>query len=351
MIKRLKRILARLFWLVGALRLIQRLANRYAVKKTPVGILGIPCLKRRFGCAVQILVYHRVNDENDSFFPALRIADFRRQMAFIAENYYVYSLEDAAESIETDDVPESAMVVTFDDGYRDNFQNAFPVLREFSIPATIFLATNAVRPGMPLWHDDVFSAFRNTKAEWLKGLPENRSSFSLRNLSDKLDAQRHVLKLLWSLPEKEREKLVGQLLDSLRVERCDKQDLMLSWDEIRVMQTHKIRVGSHTVTHPILTTLSEARLRSELAESKRTIEEHLGCPISTFAYPVGRAQDFDQRTKAILKEHGYRSAVTTIFGVNDRSADIFALRRITPWEHDLPSFATKLAWYRFVESR
>lgn len=349
--KRLKKILIRLFWLTGAATLMQKLANRYLIRKCRAGSLVLPLLRTRASRTVQILVYHRVNDEGDPFFPATSIADFRRQMAFIAENYRVYSLEDATESIQTDEIPEDAIVITFDDGYRDNFQNAFPILREFSIPATVFLATDAVRPGKRLWHDDVFSAFRNTKALWLKGLPDKRSVFSLQTLADKLQAQRHILQLLWSLTVDERENRVEQLLDSLNVKRCDDQTLMLSWEEIQVMHAHGICFGSHTVTHPILSTLPEARLLLEIIESKRVIEEQLTNRISTFAYPVGRAQDFDARTKAILKEHGYRSAVTTIFGVNEPGDDLFALRRMTPWERDLPSFATKLAWYRFAASR
>jgi peptidoglycan/xylan/chitin deacetylase (PgdA/CDA1 family) len=290
-----------------------------------------------------------VNDEENAFFPAMRVADFRKQMELIAEEYHPYSLEDAVESLETGAIPDNAVVVTFDDGYRDNFQNAFPILRQLGIPAIIFLATDVIGSGKCLWHDVVFSAFRTTAMSWLKDFPQQGFTYSLKNDSDKLFVQRKVLDFLWSLSEDEREKRIDQLADSLKVQRCDDEALMLSWNEIRIMHEHGISFGSHTATHPILSTLPDVRLRSEIIESKRIIEEQLDSKVKAFAYPVGRPQDFDQRAKAVLKEHEYRCAVTTIFGVNNSLDDLFELKRGTPWEPDLPSFAMKLAWYKFAQ--
>jgi peptidoglycan/xylan/chitin deacetylase (PgdA/CDA1 family) len=347
--KQLRRTLAWLAWRIGALSLLRQIVNRYEIKRSRSSQPQLPFLKNRRNRAMQILVYHRVNDERDPFFPAIRLADFRKQMELIAEEYHPYSLEDAIESLETDAIPDNAVVVTFDDGYRDNFQNAFPILRQLGIPAIIFLATDVIGSGKCLWHDVVFSAFRTTTMSWLKGFPEEGSIYSLKNDSDRLSAQRQVLEFLCSLREDERGRRIDQLVDGLKVQRCSEQDLMLSWNEIRTMHKHGISFGSHTATHPILSTLPDVRLRSEIIESKRVIEEQLDCKVNAFAYPVGRPQDFDQRAKAVLKEHGYRCAVTTIFGVNNSRDDLFELKRGTPWEPDLPSFAMKLAWYKFAQ--
>jgi len=347
----IKKLLAWLAWTLGALSLFRELANRYQVKNKIEAKVDFPFIKSRCSRAVQILVYHRVNDDGDPFFPALTVAEFKKQMEFIAEEYHPYSLDDAIESIEADNIPDNAIVVTFDDGYRDNFQNAFPILRELPIPAVIFLATDAIGSDKCLWHDVVFTAFRTTQASTLRDFPHRGSVYSLRNTSDKVTAQRAALEFLWSVSEDERAEGIDRLVESLEVQHCEKQRLMLSWDEVGIMYEHGISFGSHTVTHPILTGLSGARLRSEIVESKSLIEGRLNCNVRCFAYPIGRAQDFDQRAKAILKENGYRCAVTTMSGVNDSQRDLFELRRGTPWERDLPSFAMKLAWYKFAQSQ
>src|SRR5262249_28086630 len=124
------------------------------------------------------------------------------------------------------------------------------------------------------------------------------------------------------------------------------QDLMLTWDEVRAMQRQRISFGSHTVNHPILATLSEQEAIWEIQESKKTIEKEIGVPVRTFAYPSGREVDFSERTETLVREAGYDCSVSAIFGTNDSSQDIFALRRGCPWEEDLHVFALKLSYYK-----
>ena len=116
---------------------------------------------------------------------------------------------------------------------------------------------------------------------------------------------------------------------------------------MRMMHQSGIAFGAHTVTHPILSKLCISRAREEIYTSKRVIEEELRAPVRTFAYPCGREEDFNELTKSIVRDAGYMCAVTAIFGSNDSGQDVFKLRRGIPWEEDLPSFAIKLAWYKF----
>ncbi len=310
--------------------------------------MTFPFIKKRSSQVIQILLYHRVNDDNDPFFPGVLIADFRRQMEYIAENYYVCGLEEAIDRMATNDVHDRMIVITFDDGYRDNFTNAFPILRQLGIPATIFLATGALDSEKLLWHDLVFSAFRTTQLRFLKDFPDVGSVYSIQNIREKLSAQQHILEHLWSLPDDDRALAMDRLTQCLGVCSDPVKDLMLSWDEVRIMYQNGISFGSHTCTHPILSKVSADRVRREIVDSKRAIEANLRCNVQSFAFPVGRSQDFDDRTKSLLKDNGYRCAVTTRFGVNLPNQDLFELRRATPWERDLPSFALKLAWYRFA---
>jgi peptidoglycan/xylan/chitin deacetylase (PgdA/CDA1 family) len=122
---------------------------------------------------------------------------------------------------------------------------------------------------------------------------------------------------------------------------------MLRWEQIAEMHAAGIEFGAHTVTHPILSTLSTEDARSEIAESKRVIEERLQSPARHFAYPNGTAQDFDVTTQALVVRAGFSSAVSTVFGVNTAATNRYALLRGGPWEEDAAVFGVKLWWYRW----
>ena len=323
-------------------------SGRFQTRLNRQGRIAFPFVKRRRKRNCQILTYHRINDESDSFFPGIPVKIFEQQMRVLADHFTVCTLDDLIERIKYDDLPESAVAVTFDDGYRDNYTNAFPILRRYSLPATVFLATDAIGTGRQLWHDEVFSTFRTTKVNSLRDFPTPGIVRPLRNMSEKLAAQKQVIEFLWSLREEERVVATSKLVERLDVCTEKAQNLMLSWDEVIFMHKHGISFGSHTVTHPILSKVSDDRLKAEIVESKCVIEEKLHAKVEAFAYPVGRSQDFDNRTKQLLKDVGYRCAVTTVFGVNRSGSDLFELRRGTPWERDILSFAIKLAWYRMA---
>ena len=328
--------------------LINRFINRYQPKKNGNGKLVFPFIRKRQNRNVQIFVYHRVNDDNDPFFPATPADLFGKQMDYLASHFNILSLRDAVERIRDKDVPDSALVITFDDGYRDNYVNAFPILKRLSIPATIFLTTDGIDSRRVLWHQRVFSAFRETKLISLRDFGHDSKDYPLRTLEEKLFAQQEILKFLRSADDGERSLWVDRLINLLEVEdRREVPDLMLRWDEVRDMHQSGISFGSHSVTHAILSRLSIDKVRAEIYESKRIIEKRLETPVTTFAYPSGRKIDFNEMTKGIVKEAGYASAVTMIFGANENGRDLFELHRGGPWEKDLPTFAMKLNWYKF----
>ena len=138
---------------------------------------SFPFIQKRKNKNINILIYHRVNDDNDQFFPATPINVFKKQMEYICSRFKTFPLEEIIERMKNNDVPDSSIVVTFDDGYLDNYSNAFPILKELSIPATVFLATDAIETGRILWHDRVFSAFRETGSLHLKGFGIDQRNF------------------------------------------------------------------------------------------------------------------------------------------------------------------------------
>jgi peptidoglycan/xylan/chitin deacetylase (PgdA/CDA1 family) len=347
----LVKILSSILFSLGLLTPFNWLVNRVQIGTTAGRTLAFPFVRRRCSRNVQILTYHRVNDERDPFFPAIPSAVFATQMEYLASHFSVCSLTEAVERLRTGDVPDNTVVITFDDGYRDNYIYAFPILRKFCIPATIFLATSSIGSGAILWHDRVFVAFRETREPFLRGYGKACRSYSLQTVAERLTAQQDILRFLRSLDECERAIWINRLVADLKVEeRKEASHLMLSWDEVREMHQHGIAFGSHTVTHPILSTLSTERIEQEIYESQNAIAQEIGVVPTTFAYPNGSLEDFTPETKEILHDAGYICAVTTVFGANEPEQDLFELRRGGPWEEHLPTFAVKLNWYKFCTS-
>lgn len=343
-----RRFLLRAAVRLGGLRIIRLIVNVFEFKRSTNGQLGFPFVKRRRSQSAQILVYHRVNDENDSIFPGVPTRAFAEQMEYVAENYRVCSLAETVERIRSDDVPADLLTITFDDGYRDNYIHAFPILNRLGLPATIFLATDAIDSGRMLWHDRVFYALRATQARSLEQFGENGQTYPLNTTAEKRHALTEVLKFLWSLDDSERCLWVERLTQQLVGEKSlNSNGLMLRWADIKVMKEHHIGFGGHTVTHPILSKISVRQIRREIRDSKEIIESKLEMPVKHFAYPVGRREDFTNTVKNELRDAGFECAVSTIFGANDSKRDLFELRRVTPWDSDIDSFALRLSYFRF----
>lgn len=335
---------ARFLHVTGLLTLARPVLERTRIS-TEGGLRAFPFIRRRRRLAAQILIYHRVNDDRDPYFGGVPVQVFRRQMEYIASRYRVLRLSDLVRHLRAGSVPENAIAVTFDDGYRDNFEHALPVLRAAGVPATIFLATAAIDSRRQLWHDDVFSAFRETRVPSLEPIGRARVGGSLATVEERLRVQHAFLRHIRTLDEMERTNTILRLRDALRVGPSREMPyLMLRWDEVRAMIGAGIEFGSHTVTHPILSRMGRAQAQREIAESKRALEQQLGVRVEGFAYPNGTAADFTPETKSLLQEAGYGYAVSTIAGSNEPGCDLFELRRTTPWDEDVFAFGLRLRY-------
>ena len=288
-----------------------------------------------------VLCYHRVNDSGHPFFGGTPTALFREQMQVLREGFAVLFLDELVERAASGHVPANAIAITFDDGYRDNYANAFPILRELSLPATIFLVTDAVDDNRLIWHDRVFDAFHRTRVGRL-GL--DGAELPLTDLGEKHAALVKVLAVLRSSTPSTRDETIDSLLEQLGVTSPPREGWdKLTWDHVREMNEHGIRFGAHTLDHPILRHMSEDEARRQIRDSKARIESELDRATTAFAYPNGRAIDFDAVTKRILKEEGFRCAVTTVDGANDATSDPLALRRVGMWGDDPYLSAIRLA--------
>jgi peptidoglycan/xylan/chitin deacetylase (PgdA/CDA1 family) len=290
-----------------------------------------------------ILTYHRVNDDGHPFFEGTPPALFRAQLESLRRHFAVLPLAELASRARSGPIPKNAIALTFDDGYRDNYTHAFPVLRELGLPATLFLTTDAVDHDRMIWHDRVFDAFHRTRAQALRW---NGAVHPFSTPAEKERALTSVLSKLRSSSPEARDRLIEELLAELEVDPSEARGWeKLRWDDAREMARCGVSFGAHSLDHPILTRVGADEARRQIRESKRRIEAELGLEVTAFAYPNGDASDFDASTEKILEEEGFSLAVSTIFGANDASTDPYALRRVGLWG-DPRLTALRLGWSR-----
>jgi peptidoglycan/xylan/chitin deacetylase (PgdA/CDA1 family)/CelD/BcsL family acetyltransferase involved in cellulose biosynthesis len=348
--ERIRNVLARCYVHSQLPFVLSPLRNDFRVTIQANGRLPHVDFQRRRAPSVRILYFHRVNDEGDPLFPAISTAQFEQAMRYIARQYRVVSLGEAVRRISQGGPPEPVMALTFDDGYQDNYTKAFPVLQRYGLPATIFLTTGAVDSREPLWFERLALAVKTTTQTSLELEIDLPRRIWLRNEGERLQANQQIYACLRPLPDAERRQQLAGILARLGGSgSAERKDNMLTWDQVRFMKARGIDFGGHTVTHPFVSRLQESEAVWEISECKRRIEEELQVPVEHFAYPSGREQDFAPWNKTVIREAGYRSAVSTLWGVNSPATDLLELRRGGPWEENPALFAAKLDWYEWVE--
>jgi peptidoglycan/xylan/chitin deacetylase (PgdA/CDA1 family) len=290
-----------------------------------------------------VLTYHRVNDEGHPFFGGVPLGLFRRQMETVRRLFSVLPLEDLVRRSREGTVPRNGLAITFDDGYRDNFENAFPILRELGLPATIFLVPDAIDSDPLLWHDRVFDGFHRTGNNALEF--EGRK-LPLATLAERESSLRVVLSKLRSAKPEVRDALIEGVLGELGVKPDANGFAKLTWEQARSMGRGGISFGAHTLDHPILSRVSADEARRQVRESKRRIESQLDREVTAFAYPNGSASDFDAGTEKIVEDEGFAFALTTVPGANDARTPPFRLHRVGMWGNDPSLSALRLAWGR-----
>jgi len=296
----------------------------------------------RFSRRYQILAYHRISPESHPFFQPTPPAVFEQHVRFLKRCYRVMPLSELVARSQAGEVPERAIAITFDDGYRDCYEFAFPILKKYRAPATVFVATGVIETGDVLWHDRVFDALRFATVERAQLSDPELPELAVDPKSLRRSLQQ-VRKRFRSLHGEARRKLIDEVERKLKPERpAGAEPRMLTWKQIREMRQAGIEFGSHTVSHPILSEIPKAEVMWELRESMLRLSEELGSPVSSFAYPNGGELDYNDYVKEALIECGYTYAVTTRAGINRPFENPFELKRDLAWQSQIELFRLNL---------
>jgi peptidoglycan/xylan/chitin deacetylase (PgdA/CDA1 family) len=242
-------------------------------------------------------------------------AMFEQHLDWIARAYRIVSLDELAAALESGEpVPRDVAAITFDDGYQDVYEHAFPVLRRRGLPAALFVVTDVIGTERVLFHDWFHLLTRGLERSRTP-LPMLRRALAAADIPvDRANLDRRqpcvTLRTLFArLPQAD----VARLIDGLRRELAIDPAVLsrfraCTWDMLAEMSGAGIAIGSHTRSHALLTNETPERVRDEVARSRNVIEQRLGRPASYFAYPDGR---FNADTVDAVADAGYRLAVTT----------------------------------------
>lgn len=301
-----------------------------------------------------VLMYHRVLPSRTSapcfVQPGMYVSSetFERHVAYLTAHFRVVFLEELMERMLAGKEIGRLCAITFDDGWRDNYTYAFPILARYGVPATVFLATGFVGTDRMFWpeelchHLDGLGGPQQLKSE---GTPaafmrfsETMGLFDGQPREDYLDAGISILKKF--TPE-ERQHVLDHLAGMHNDDPVDRQ--MMDWDEIRIMfASNLVRFGAHTVNHEMLDQIPLPTAAREISDSKIDIEQRLGCRVRSFAYPNG---NHSNAIRHLLREQGFLGAVTTGRGYVKPGAQLLEIPRIGMHDDvsgNLPQFRSRM---------
>jgi peptidoglycan/xylan/chitin deacetylase (PgdA/CDA1 family) len=234
--------------------------------------------------AAVIVAFHRIQNAPASDVLSISARMFERHCRFFKDQFNVVSLRDLLARLERGQRLDHHLAITFDDGYRDNFVNAMPVLKKLSLPATFFVVSGWIGTATVPW--------------W-----------------DKEAGVRHPL---------------------------------MAWDEIKALVQHGFDIGAHTRTHVDLGLVAGAAARDEIAGARQDLEQQLGTPVDLFAYPYGQRENLTDANRDLVKAAGFRCCCSCYGGVTRAGADPHRLPRvaISPWYASPRQFGFELAFGR-----
>ncbi len=288
---------------------------------------------------VTILTYHSVLPNSApiqkyEYRNCVTQQQFLEQIRFLKRYFKIVSLEEALSLLKKGELKQHYAVITFDDGYKNNYLYALPVLKEEKVSASFFLTTGLIGSNDCLWTDWITYLLFHSKNSVIElNLPNHHFHFELACEESRIRASVMLRSFLKMSQSENLQNVLDQLKEQVGdilppVQGDPDRYAFLNWQEVKAMNEAGMDIGAHTHNHLLLRMLSDEQAYFELSTSKKIIEKNLGKFCLHFAYPNGGRNDFNEKHIAFLKELGFKAAVTQIPGINRPGTDLFRLKRI-----------------------
>lgn len=342
----------------GALRMLVKLS--LGLLSHNMGLARVHFKARDFlnthSCLV--LTYHRVLPQtlisSAHSEPSLIVsaAVFREQMLFLKKYFRIITMDQLVASLkEKAPFNSPSCVITLDDGWRDSYLHAFPILKELSVPATVFVVAGAAESRKEFWFEALHSAALTLDYSADETRELLKSLFPQIEIPEQMDKRGNLLLYTGKIMDTAKQvsqRRIDRIINELEAiqptaAQEDSNETACTMADLKEMlSSGLITIGSHTMSHAILTKETESKCREEIVESKKLLEKSLGIEIEHFCYPNG---DYDARTQALVEDAGYRSACTCHGAENMAAVSPFEIRRI-----NIPGYGSSARPHRFSKA-
>jgi peptidoglycan/xylan/chitin deacetylase (PgdA/CDA1 family) len=294
-----------------------------------------------------VLNYHRVGDASGCDFDrsvmSACVDQLDRQITLLKRRLCLVGFSEALDLLRHPArMTRPFVLLTFDDGYLDDYEVAFPVLRSHGCSAVFFVVPQMVGTALLPWWDEISFLVRNSRKSRLEMPPPMQFQVDLG--PNREPAIGTVLRFFKSSANRHPKLFLEQLREQAEVEIPPQPRRFMNWPEICDLAQYGMEIGSHSLSHPILSRLPAAEQLQELVNSKQEIEAHTGTRTRAFAYPVGSRSAFTETTRRLVLEAGYEAAFSFFGGMNSpHDCQLTNVRRMGPWaSSDSLAFSTEI---------
>jgi peptidoglycan/xylan/chitin deacetylase (PgdA/CDA1 family) len=311
------------------------------------GALGLVRAARRRGLGprggLTVVLYHRVAEPSevtplDTDMIDATPAEFDQQMGYLRAHFHPVSIDEVLSTWRRGaKLPADSVLVSFDDGYLDNFQNAVPILRRHGMSGLFFVATGHVSERRLFWWEHLYLLVSRSTRDTVELEYPARERLDLSNAAGRMASVRRLNRIVKDHYDLDLDRFIDGVAAACGVERGETEAraladrALMTWDQIKEMRKLGMGIGSHTRSHRVLQTLPPEAVASELRDSRSVLESHLGEPVTTIAYPVGKPLAELPALRQAVIDAGYEMGFSTRPGINPLlpGTDPFDLYRLT----------------------
>ena len=286
----------------------------------------------------KILLYHGVTDlkKNNGIenFSKKHIAKktFFRQMKFIKNNCNVISMNELLNYSKKGFLPANSVLVTFDDGFENNFRVAVPILKKLKIPATFYITTGLIGKKELFWVDKIEDTINFSKKKIINLKLDKTKTFNISSNRKKKSAVKKIKSFCKSSKSKKKDLIINQLIEETGIKPSYKHSRnykIMNWKQIKLISSNRLfEIGGHSHDHNILTKISKKEMKKNIKQSIETLKNKLKKKIIYFSYPEGQKTDFNNYIRKQLKHLGIKICPTAINGVSKIQDNTFSYKRI-----------------------
>lgn len=278
---------------------------------------------------IKVFLFHRISPHQDPLWPPVRPEHFDEILNYLKRNFEIVPLEETVLGNYKPTKSKQLCAITFDDGYKDFLEYALPIINKYKVPASLYVITDCVNSNVPPWTYLFNHLLLNSKISSLEidsiEIPDSLKNNSWKNEEEKIACIKRFSPVLKTISDEEKERIMSRVQTQIKDVETPK-GLMLSWDEIKVIKSEGIEIGSHSGNHPALSRhLNLDTVRYELIRSGEEIKEAIGKFPIAISYPFGI---YNNEVKKIAKEVGYKMGLTVLPKPYSCKDDQFEIPRI-----------------------